>query len=57
MKDKSETYIIDDFQYDIKKMIEKIKEADTAWVTHTKTTRMRCFGCNGGGGDINESGL
>ena len=28
MKDKSETYIIDDFQYDLKKMIEKIKEAD-----------------------------
>ena len=27
MKDKSETYIIDDFQYDLKKMIEKIKEA------------------------------
>ena len=26
MKDKSETYIIDDFQYDLKKMIEKIKE-------------------------------
>ena len=28
MKDKSETYIIDDFQYDIKKMIEKIKKAE-----------------------------
>lgn len=28
MKDKSETYIIDDFQYDIKKMIEEIKEAE-----------------------------
>ena len=28
MKDKSETYIIDDFQYDQKKMIEKIKEAE-----------------------------
>ena len=28
MKDKSETYIIDDFQYDLKKMIEKIKEAE-----------------------------
>ena len=28
MKDKSEIYIIDDFQYDIKKMIEKIKDAE-----------------------------
>ena len=28
MKDKNETYIIDDFKYDIKKMIEKIKEAE-----------------------------
>ena len=28
MKDKSETYIIDDFQYDLKKMIEKIKETE-----------------------------
>ena len=28
MKDKSETYTVDDFQYDIKKMIEKIKEAE-----------------------------
>lgn len=28
MKDKSETYIIDDFQYDLKKMIEKIKDAE-----------------------------
>ena len=28
MKDKSETYIIDDFPYDLKKMIEKIKEAE-----------------------------
>ena len=28
MKEKSETYIIDDFQYDLKKMIEKIKEAE-----------------------------
>ena len=28
MKDKSETYIIDDFQYDLKEMIEKIKEAE-----------------------------
>lgn len=28
MKDKSETYIIDDFQYDLKKMIKKIKEAE-----------------------------
>lgn len=28
MKDKSETYIIDDFQYDLKKMIEKIKEVE-----------------------------
>ena len=28
MKDKSETYIIDDFQYDLKKMIERIKEAE-----------------------------
>ena len=26
MKDKIETYIVDDFQYDLKKMIEKIKE-------------------------------
>ena len=43
MKDKSETYIVDDFQYDLKKMIEKIKEAEKKCVTHTKTTRMRCF--------------
>ena len=43
MKDKSETYIVDDFQYDLKKMIEKIKEAEKKRVTHTKTTRMRCF--------------
>ena len=28
MKDKSETYIVDDFLYDLKKMIEKIKEAE-----------------------------
>ena len=28
MKDKSETYIIDDFHYDLKKMIEKIKEVE-----------------------------
>ena len=28
MKDKSKTYIIDDFQYDLKKMIEEIKEAE-----------------------------
>ena len=28
MKDKSETYIIDDFQYDLKKMVEEIKEAE-----------------------------
>ena len=28
MKDKSETYIIDDFQYDLKKIIEKIKETE-----------------------------
>ena len=28
MKDKSETYIIDDFQYDLEKMIEEIKEAE-----------------------------
>ena len=28
MKDKSETYIIDDFQYDLKKMIEQINEAE-----------------------------
>ena len=28
MKDKSETYIIDDFQYDLKKMIEDIKKAE-----------------------------
>jgi hypothetical protein len=28
MKDKRETYIIDDFQYDLKKMIEEIKEAE-----------------------------
>ena len=28
MKDKSETYIIDDFQYELKKMIEEIKEAE-----------------------------
>ncbi len=43
MKDKSETYIVDDFQYDLKKMIEKIKEAEQKLVTPTKTTRMRCF--------------
>ena len=30
MKDKSKTYIIDDFQYDLKKMIEKIKEEEQA---------------------------
>lgn len=28
MKDKSETYIVDDFQYDLKKMIEEIKEVE-----------------------------
>ena len=28
MKDKSETYIIDDFQYDLKKMIKKIEEVE-----------------------------
>ena len=28
MKDKSETYIIDDFQYDLKKINKKIKEAE-----------------------------
>lgn len=28
MKDKNETYIIDDFRYDLKKMIEKIKAAE-----------------------------
>lgn len=28
MKDKSETYIVDDFQYDLKKMIEEIKDAE-----------------------------
>ena len=28
MKDKSETYIIDDFQNELKKMDEKIKEAE-----------------------------
>ena len=28
MKDKSETYIVDDFQKKKKKMIEKIKEAE-----------------------------
>lgn len=28
MKDKSETYIVDDFQYDLKQMIKKIKEAE-----------------------------
>ena len=28
MKDKRKTYIIDDFQYDLKKMIEEIKEAE-----------------------------
>ena len=43
MKDKSETYIVDDFQYDLKKMIEKIKEAEKKSFTHTKTTRTRCF--------------
>ena len=28
MKDKNETYIVDDFQYELKKMIEKIKEEE-----------------------------
>ena len=28
MKDKSETYIVDDFLYDLKKMIEEIKEVE-----------------------------
>ena len=28
MNDKNETYIVDDFQYELKKMIEKIKEAE-----------------------------
>lgn len=28
MKDKSETYIIDDFQYDLKKMIKEIEKAE-----------------------------
>ena len=28
MKDKSETYIVDDFQNELKKMIEKIKEVE-----------------------------
>ena len=28
MKDKNETYIVDDFQYDLKQMIDKIKEAE-----------------------------
>lgn len=27
MKDKSETYIVDDFLYDLKKMTEEIKKA------------------------------
>ena len=30
MKDKSETYIVDDFQYYLKKMSEKIKEEEQA---------------------------
>ena len=28
MKDKSETYIIDDFQYDLKKMVEEIEKEE-----------------------------
>lgn len=28
MKDKSETYIVDDFLYGLKKMIEEIKEVE-----------------------------
>ena len=28
MKDKSETYIVDDFLYDLKKMIDEIKEVE-----------------------------
>ena len=28
MKEKSETYIIDDFLYDLKKMIDEIKEVE-----------------------------
>ena len=28
MKDKNETYIVDDFLYDLKKMIEEIKEVE-----------------------------
>ena len=28
MKDKNETYIVDDFLYDLKKMIKEIKEVE-----------------------------
>lgn len=28
MKDKSKTYIVDDFQYDLKKMVEEIEKAE-----------------------------
>ena len=28
MKDKNETYIVDDFLYDLKKMIDEIKEVE-----------------------------
>lgn len=29
MKDKSETYIVDDFHYDLKKMVEEIQKKET----------------------------
>ena len=36
MKDKNETYIVDDFLYDLKKMIEEIKEAEKNERYHNK---------------------
>ena len=36
MKDKSETYIVDDFLYDLKKMIEEIKEVEKMRVIKEK---------------------
>ena len=36
MKDKNETYIVDDFLYDLKKMIEEIKEVEKNERYHNK---------------------
>ena len=36
MKDKNETYIVDDFLYDLKKMIEEIKEVKKNERYHNK---------------------